>query len=150
LIPEPRRTARAGSPNLTPQLHAALVAQVERIRGLEKKLGRIVPLLFPHLEGPHVGTSILDPRKAWRQACKQAGLPGVLIHDLRRSAVRNMEKANVPRSVAMKISGHKTENVYRRYAIVSDADLKAAAARVAEVNGNTVNGSEQVRFGVRS
>jgi hypothetical protein len=36
----------------------------------------------------------------------------------------------VPRSVATKLTGHKTENVYRRYAIVSDADLKAAALRL--------------------
>jgi hypothetical protein len=42
-----------------------------------------------------------------------------------------MEQAGVPRSVAMKISGHKTEAVYRRYAIVSDAELVAAAQRLA-------------------
>jgi hypothetical protein len=41
-----------------------------------------------------------------------------------------MERAGVPRSVAMKITGHKTENVYRRYAIVSDADLREATARL--------------------
>ena len=52
-----------------------------------------------------------------------AGLPNLLIHDLRRSAVRNMEQAGVPRSVAMKLTGHKTESVYRRYAIVSPVTL---------------------------
>ena len=51
--------------------------------------------------------------------------------DLRRSAVRHMEQAGVPRSVAMKLTGHKTENVYRRYAIVSDADLDSAAQKLA-------------------
>jgi len=42
-----------------------------------------------------------------------------------------MEQAGVPRSVAMKLTGHKTENVYRRYAIVSDSDLEEAALRIA-------------------
>ena len=42
-----------------------------------------------------------------------------------------MEQASVPRSVAMKLTGHKTENVYRRYAIVSDSDLEEAALRIA-------------------
>jgi hypothetical protein len=41
-----------------------------------------------------------------------------------------MERAGVPRSVVMKITGHKTEAVYRRYAIVSDADLRDATARL--------------------
>jgi hypothetical protein len=47
--------------------------------------------------------------------------------------VRNLERAGVPRSVAMKITGHKTEAVYRRYAIVSDADLAAAAEKLTAV-----------------
>ena len=38
----------------------------------------------------------------------------------------------VPRSVATKITGHRTESAYRRYAIVSDEDLRAAASRMAQ------------------
>jgi len=49
-----------------------------------------------------------------------------------------MEQAGVPRSVAMKLTGHKTENVYRRYAIVSDADLADAARRLAGHNLGTL------------
>ena len=69
-------------------------------------------------------------RTAWKNACKVAGCPGKLIHDMRRSAVRTFERAGVPRSVAMSIVGHKTESIYRRYAIVDEAMQREAAARL--------------------
>src|SRR5262249_3347336 len=102
---------------LTPELNSLLEAQVGRVKALERKLGRIIPWLFPHLDGPHTGKMIRDLRKAWTHACRDAGRPGLVFHDLRRSAVRTMEARGIPRSVAMKITGHKTEAVYRRYAI---------------------------------
>ena len=49
---------------------------------------------------------------------------------MRRSAVRTFERAGVPRSVAMSIVGHKTESIYRRYAIVDEAMQREAAARL--------------------
>lgn len=55
---------------------------------------------------------------------------GLLFHDLRRSAVRNLERGAIPRSVGMKITGHKTEAVYRRNAIVSEADVAAAVEKL--------------------
>jgi integrase len=81
-------------------------------------------------------------RKVWLSSTMKAGLPGILIHDLRRSAVRNLEAAGVSRSVAMKITGHQTESVYRRYAITSDADLAQA---VQQIEGRHV--SRHVRAG---
>ena len=57
-------------------------------------------------------------RKRWQTTVVQAGVPGRIPHDFRRTAVRNVERGGVARSVAMKITGHKTESVYRRYAIV--------------------------------
>jgi integrase len=117
--------------HLTPELKAALADQVACVQALGRQLGKIIPHLFPHLAGRHVGRPVGDLRKSWARACRKAGRPGVLFHDLRRSAVRNLEQAGVSRSVAMKITGHKTESVYRRYAIVSDADLAAAATKLA-------------------
>ena len=58
-------------------------------------------------------------------------MPGRVLHDLRRTAVRNSERANVSRSVTMKMTGHKTKSVYRRYAIVSESDLREAGGRLA-------------------
>ncbi len=75
-----------------------------------------------------------DFRKAWWTACSRAGVPGRIPHDVRRTAVRDLERAGVLRSVAMKIMGHKTESVYRRYAIVSDPDLQEAARKLAEAD----------------
>ena len=49
-----------------------------------------------------------------------------------------MERAGVPRSVATKITGPKTESVYRRYAIVSDADLQEASRRLAGTFSGTL------------
>ena len=40
-----------------------------------------------------------------------------------------MDRAGVSRHVAMQITGHKTESMYRRYNIVGDADLRTAMRR---------------------
>jgi integrase len=76
------------------------------------------------------GRQIQSFRKAWAAATKRAGVKGLLFHDLRRSAVRNLELAGVPRKVAMEITGHKTEAVYRRYFIVTKQDVMAAGRRM--------------------
>jgi integrase len=78
------------------------------------------------------GKRITDFRAAWGNACTRAGFPGKLVHDLRRSAVRNMERSGLSRSVAMQLTGHKTEAVYRPYAITSEADLREGVERLNE------------------
>jgi integrase len=110
----------------TPELTGILTRQLERTRRLEKAIGRIIPWVF-HREG----TPIKDYYEAWDKACSLAGVPDRLAHDLRRTAVRNLERAGVARSAAMKMTGHKTESIYRRYAIVDEAMLKESASKLA-------------------
>jgi integrase len=81
-----------------------------------------------HWKGKPLGSHL----KGWDRSCTDAGIEELHFHDLRRSAIRNMERAGIPRSVAMSISGHRTESVYKRYDIVADGDLKAAAKKMTE------------------
>lgn len=74
---------------------------------------------------------VRDHYHGWRAACVRAGLPGLLLHDLRRSAARNYVRAGVGETVVMRVLGHRTRSMLDRYNIVSEKDLQEAAARVA-------------------
>ena len=92
---------------------------------------------------PHEG-KLFDARnlrKSFQAACVKVGLgvktgpkdwqyKGLLIHDFRRSGVRNLIRSGVPRRIAMKISGHLTESTFERYNIVDSTDLHEAMAKV--------------------
>ena len=113
-----------------PALARLIKAQRRRTELWQKANGKIVPWVFWR-DGKQLG----DHRDVWMRCCREAGVPGRLVHDLRRSAVRNLERAGVPRSVAMKLTGHMTESVYRRYAIVSETDLADAVRKLAAFQG---------------
>ncbi len=105
------------------------------------------------------GRRIQNFRNAWNMACRTAGIgygyklseeysekwtekgltPGPTYHDLRRTAVREMDRAGVSRKVAMMRTGHKTESVYNRYNIGTESDLKNAAQQLNEYR----NGSRE-------
>jgi integrase len=75
-----------------------------------------------------VGQPIKNFRRSWQDACASAGVPELKFHDLRRKAVRNMRRAGVPQVVRMRITGHRTDSMERRYNIVDVDDIKSAKA----------------------
>ena len=108
------------------------------------------------------GGPVADPRVAWWKLCCSVGLGawhcqtkdcgmvqatrtrcpqcnlynwqyrGLLIHDLRRTAARNLRQAGVSEHVAMSITGHRTASMFRRYDIVNNDDKRAALQRLQE------------------
>jgi integrase len=113
---------------LIPELRALLERRQAITRRCERAQARIITHVFHGY-----GRPIKSLRRAWKTACREAGRPALLLHDLRRSAVRNLERAGISRSVAMKLTGHKTEAVYRRYAIVAESDLRDAGTKLTTV-----------------
>ena len=65
-------------------------------------------------------------RTAWRTACQAAGVPTRFLHDCRRTAARNLIRANVPERVAMLLTGHKSRAIFDRYNIINEQELLEA------------------------
>jgi integrase len=111
------------------ELRRILEGQKAKAEALRKD-GIITPWVFFREGKKRRGRQIGDFKKNWNSACQDAGVPGKIFHDFRRTAVRNLVRAGVPEAVAMKMTGHKTRSIFERYNIVSEGDLKEAAAKL--------------------
>jgi integrase len=128
--------------HFTDELESVLLEQKEKADELAKD-GKIVPYVFFYPKGKRAGRRFHSIKKAWATACEDAEIPGRLMHDFRRTAVRNLVRAGVPERVAMKMTGHKTRSVFERYNIVSEADLTEAAERLNEFTKHSFDENRQ-------
>jgi len=134
----------------------AIVKRREQARLMTTPAGdvRVVEHVFHH-----AGRALGDFRKAWHAACVKAGLFHVekdadgnpvekhdrVWHDFRRSGVRNLRRAGVDETVAMKITGHKTASVFRRYNIVDERDIRQAMKATTEYVASLPTSREEQR-----
>jgi len=124
LEPGTTKNAEARNLPLTTELFEVLSMQ----RSVRDTKWPACPWVFFNESGERIGQF----RRSWATACKAAGLvrgedePDRLFHDLRRSGVRNLVRAGVPESVAMRISG----SVFERYNIINGRDLHDAARKL--------------------
>lgn len=114
------------------------VPEVEAL--LRELRGRNEKWVFARVDGRRLGYRFaLD---AFKQAQKAAGVEGYRLHDYRRSVARRLEQGGIPRSTAMKITGHRTEHVFRQYAVAEDEDVRKALATVLATVASDEHGAE--------
>jgi len=105
------------------RLAELLEEQKSRTDAWAKEHGTVIPWVFWR-GTKHGDVQIKDCRKSWDTARVAAGVPWLLIHDLRRSRARLWSQAGVPDKVGMKLGHWETRSVFDRYRIVSDDDMR--------------------------
>lgn len=121
---EGNRITKSGKPHTIPLYHPELRAFVEMALA---KRDPNCPYLFQYR-----GRRLKNVRTGFEKACREVGYPSVIFHDPRRTAIRLMEDAGIPRREAMQITGHLTESVYKRYDIGAEAGAVEAGRKLRE------------------
>jgi integrase len=118
-----------------PELKTLIHSQRAAADAWEREHGEIVRPVFWHPSHDENGRPTASRNRAyqhaWSDACREAGRPGRLVHDLRRYAARNLVRAGVSEQVSMELLGHKTPSVFRRYNITDQRDRREGVERLA-------------------
>ena len=68
--------------------------------------------------------------RAFKTTLALAGIEDSRFHDLRHCASTNLRRAGVDTAVAMRIVGHKSEKMWKRYNAIEERDLTKAAEKL--------------------
>jgi len=108
-----------------------IVGEIARVIEARWKSRRVGDRLAEWVFHRH-GKPVRSYDYAWRRACDEAGLPGKLVYDLKRSVVSDLVAAGVPREIGKKNTGHASDRMWERYAVMQVRDQAAAIVRLAE------------------
>lgn len=67
-----------------------------------------------------------DFKRAFAGACKEAGIEGLRIHDLRHTATTRMIEVGLPTAQVMVVTGHTQFSTFRRYVSADDDAVRRA------------------------
>ena len=105
---------------------ADVMQRRKEARAVKTEAGTVISSIVFHRDGEPVR----EFRKSWATACKLAKCPGKLFHDFRRTCARDLIRSGLKKTVAMRITGHKTRSVFERYNITDMDDLREAMLSV--------------------
>jgi integrase len=124
-----------GMANGTINIELMTLGRALRLAREQGKLDRVPVIRALRPASP--GTRFKSIRRRWTTACKKVGLLGMLVHDLRRTACRNLVHAGLPERVVMEIMEHRTRGMFDRYHIVSPQDLREASRKLSALTDKT-------------
>ena len=78
------------------------------------------------------------PRTGFAAACRRVGIRDLRLHDFRHTATMNLKQVGVDTMEAMKVVGHKSEQMHRCYHSIKPADLHQSVAILEKSAANTV------------
>lgn len=110
-----------------PGLARLMADQRAYVDSVQRRERTVVRWVFPRSDGGQLG----DFRKVWGRACEAAGVPGSLVHDLRRYAARRMVRSGIPERIVQALCGWRTRSLLDRYNVVDEADLADAVRKLA-------------------
>jgi len=120
------KTKEARLVPLTPEVRSSL-AEIAKVRRLNTNRVFL-----------YQGKPVREIKKAFHNAVRATGVENLRFHDLRHCAATNLRRAGVDTVTAMKIVGHKSERMHRRYNAVAESDLTLAAAKLHTYISNTL------------
>jgi integrase len=101
---------------------------LELLKEVYRKRDPNIKLLFPS----SISSKPIDLRFAWEQVLKEANIEDFKFHDLRHCCASYLAMSGASLAEIAEVLGHRTLNMVKRYAHLSEAHTSAVVARMNE------------------